>query len=292
MKTINPYLLGLSLAVASSAAAVAQDQSMGSSTVPKVLVIQREFLKPGKTGAVHDKSESAFVQAFTRAKWPTHYWALNSLSGKSRALYLMGYDSFEAWEEDSKAIAKNATLSADLDRAILSDGELQDGFDQVVFTFDQDLSYKTPQDIAHARFVDLTIYKVRLGHVKEWRELVKQAIDATKSAGLSGHWSMFEIAFGGDSDEFVAISADKSLSEVDTGLKENKQFHDAFGEEGWKAFTDKFAATVESSHSELFSINPKQSYPFDSWVRADPEFWKPKAAPATAKPAAEKKAAE
>jgi hypothetical protein len=290
MKKISPYLLGLSLAVACSCAAVAQDQPTGN-TVPKVLQIQREFLKPGKTGAVHDKSESAFVQAMTRAKWPTHYWALNSMSGKSRALYLTGYESFEAWEKDAKAVEKNATLSADLDRAMLADGELQDGFDQVIYTFDEDLSYKTPQDIPHARFVDLTVYKVRPGHVKEWREVVKQAIDVTRTAGLSGHWAMFEVAYGADNDTFVAISADKSLSEIDTGMKEDKQFRDAFGEEGWKAFNEKFASAVESSHSELFSINPKQSYVSDSWIAADRDFWKPKAAAPASKPAAAEKKA-
>jgi hypothetical protein len=47
-----------------------------------------EFIKPGKGGAPHEKAESAFVQAMTRAKWPTHYLAVNSLSGKARALFL------------------------------------------------------------------------------------------------------------------------------------------------------------------------------------------------------------
>ena len=31
----------------------------------------------------------------TQAKWPTHYLAVESLSGKPRALFLTAYDSFE-----------------------------------------------------------------------------------------------------------------------------------------------------------------------------------------------------
>jgi hypothetical protein len=31
---------------------------------PNVLVIQREFLKPGKGGMAHERSEAAFVRAF------------------------------------------------------------------------------------------------------------------------------------------------------------------------------------------------------------------------------------
>ena len=60
----------------------------------------------------------------TRAKWPTHYLAVNSITGKPRVLFLTGYDSFEAWEKDVQATQKNATLSAALDRAAVADGDL------------------------------------------------------------------------------------------------------------------------------------------------------------------------
>jgi len=37
----------------------------------------------------------------------------------------------------------------------------------------------------------------------------------------------------------------------------------------------------------LFSVNPKQSYVDLAWIKADPDFWKPKSAAAPAvKPAA------
>jgi hypothetical protein len=48
---------------------------------PNVLVIQREYLKPGKGGMLHERSESAFVRAFANAKSDSHYFALDSLSG-------------------------------------------------------------------------------------------------------------------------------------------------------------------------------------------------------------------
>jgi hypothetical protein len=61
---------GLCLLFIGSGIASAQE-NMGP---PKVLVIQREFLKPGKSGSLHERSESAFVRAMTAAKWPTHYF--------------------------------------------------------------------------------------------------------------------------------------------------------------------------------------------------------------------------
>ena len=79
MKIVSPALLGLSLAVVGSSFAAAQQMH----TPPKVLEIEREVIKPGKSGAIHDKSESKFVAAMAAAKWPTHYIALNSMSGNS-----------------------------------------------------------------------------------------------------------------------------------------------------------------------------------------------------------------
>ena len=107
----------------------AQEDILGP---PKVLVIQREFLKPGKSGSLHEKSESQFVQAFAAAKWPTHYLAMTSMSGRPRALFMLGYPSFAAWEKDNQAQEKNTALSAALDRIGIADGELQTEFEQSV----------------------------------------------------------------------------------------------------------------------------------------------------------------
>ena len=118
MKNFIGLLLGSYLLFGGVGIAVAQD----SVPPPKVLSIYREFVKPGKGGMLHEKAESAFVQAMTRAKWPTHYLAVTSLSGKPRALFLTGYESFAAWEKDALAAEKNRTLSAALDRYPGADG--------------------------------------------------------------------------------------------------------------------------------------------------------------------------
>src|SRR5580658_9840548 len=118
MKIMRPALFALTLAAGGSLFAAAQEMHHP----PKVLLIEREFLKPGKAGSLHDKSESHFVADMAAAKWPTHYIALNSLSGKSRALYLIGYDSFAALENDNKAVEKNAALTAAMDKDSQSDG--------------------------------------------------------------------------------------------------------------------------------------------------------------------------
>ena len=142
----------LVLLSAGGSAMVAQDTAMPGP--PKVLIIEREFMKPGKGGAAHEKSESAFVNAFSAAKWPTHYFAAESMSGKPRVLFLIGYPSFEAWEKDNHDMQKNSTLSSAIGRAVAADGDLISEFDQGVFTYNPELSLRTEgASIDHSRYI-------------------------------------------------------------------------------------------------------------------------------------------
>ncbi len=173
MKKIIALSTGLYLLFIGSGIASAQD----AMAPPKVLVIQREFLKPGKSGSLHAKTESAFVNAMAAAKWPVHYFGMDSLSGPSRSLYFTGYPSFEAWEKDSLAIQKNATLSAGIDRAIIADGDLLSASEQSVSVFREDLSLRSSVEIAHMRYFEISQFAVRSGHEKDWEALAKMYED-------------------------------------------------------------------------------------------------------------------
>jgi hypothetical protein len=275
MNKISPILFGLSLAVAGSSMAAAQQASSASTRVPKVIQLTREFVKAGKAGAAHDKTESAFVQAMAEAKSPTHYTAICSLSGKSRCLYLTGYPSFDAWQKDTEAVAKNKDLSAKLDEAMVADGDLLDSVDQAVLTYDADMSYHAPGPTPQARYMEITEFHVREGHSKDWSELAKMYIAACEKVGTSAHWGMFHLEYGGSGGTYLLLSSDNSMAEIDSGFAEGKKIRAAMGEEGMKKFQELEAATVESANSQLFAINPRQSYVPDEWVKQAPDFWKP-----------------
>ncbi len=279
---INPILLGLSLAAAGSLLAAAQD----AVTPPKVIQLQREFIKPGKAGAVHDKSEANFVAAMNRGKLQGHYVALNSMSGKSRAIFIVGYPSFAAWEADNKIVDKSPSLTAELDHALLTDGELLENYDSAVATYDEDLSYHPHGDIGHARYFEISLFHVKPGHRHDWHELTKMVKDANEKAGTSAHWATYEVAYGAADGTYLILSGDKSLADIDQGYAESKKFAEAMGgPEGMEKLDKLYGETVDHSESQLFSINPKQSYASDAWIQDDPEFWKPKAAAPAAKPA-------
>jgi hypothetical protein len=288
MKKVSSLLLGLSLAVACACVTAAQEKSPA---VPKVLQITREFVKPGKTGMVHEKTESAFVEAMRRAKWPTNYLGVTSLSGKSRALFLTWYESFEAWEKDADAVQKNTALSAALDRAGMADGELLESTDQGVFYFNEEMSLRPRADLSQMRYLEATVFHVRPGKDKEWTEVMKMVKVGYEKGVPDAHWGMFEQAYGGDGGTYLVLISHKSLAEIDREFAEDKQFEAALGEDGMKKLDELYGASVESSQQQLFALNPHMSYVKDEWIKADPGFWKPKAAAisVTKAPAEEKK---
>jgi hypothetical protein len=264
--------------------AAAQEAPDGTTPPPKILVIDREFLKPGKGGAAHEKTESAFVQAFARAKWPTHYFAANSLTGKNRTLFFIPYPSFEAWEKDGLAQQKNAALSAAVDRATLADGELLSETDAGVFMYNEDQSLRGPVDIAHMRYFEIDLYRVRPGHRKEWNDIVK-LVKAAYEKIPDAHWAVYEAAYGQEDVTYLVFIPMKSAAEIDKNMEQDKQFVEAMGEDGMKKLSELESSAVEFTQSNLFQFSPAMSYPPDAWVKADPDFWKA-AAPAKAMPKA------
>ena len=283
MNKLSRCLLGLTISVACAGIATAQDQMQAGMSIPKVMVIIREYTKPGKAGMVHEKAESAFIQAMARANWPTHYLAVTSLSGRARALFLTRFASLEDWERDNNGVEKNAALSSALDKALEADGALLDSVDQGVFLFNEEQSLRPRPDLAQMRYLEISAYHVRPGHNKEWREAVKMVKEAYEKGVPTAHWGMFDQIFGGEGGTHLVLTARKSLAEDEQGAEDQKKFAAAMGEDGMKKLDELVAAAIESSQHQVFAFNPRMSYIYPEWAKEDPDFWKPKpAAPAKA----------
>jgi hypothetical protein len=222
MKRLTGAILALFmlLAVGISGIAVGQDKPAGMMP-PKVLAVTREYTKPGKAGSQQDKAESAFVQAMTRAKWPTHYLAVESLSGKSRALFFTGYASFAAWEADVLATQKNATLSAALDHAAAADGELLSETDAAALTFREEYSLRPQVDIAHTRYFEISSFQIKQGHDKDWAEIVK-LVKAAYEKIPDAHWVAYSAVYGLPDTTYIIFNPMKSAAEIDKNFAEGK----------------------------------------------------------------------
>lgn len=288
MKKLLGVLFGALFSFAGIGTCAAQPSASGMEAPPKILVIFREYTKPGRAGSLHEKSESAFVRAMTQAKWPTHYFAADSLSGKPRSLFFTAYDSFDAWEKDHVMLMKNPALGKELDRDALADGDLLSDTDQAVLSFDEDQSLNASVDIAQMHGFEISVFRIRVGHRQEWNELVK-LVTAAYAKIPDMHWATYELLYGeAEGPTYIVFSPFKSGADLDKESGQDKQFMSALGEDGMKKLSELESAAIESSQTNLFVFNPAMSYPPEAWVKENPEFWKPKAE----KPMASKKPME
>src|ERR1700722_651253 len=211
--SLTKYCRSLAICFALSAVSVAplalRAQNDGTDGPPKVLVIQREFTKPGKGGALHEKTEAAYIHAMAAAGAKPRYLAMVSLSGSSRALFFSGYPSLAAWEEENKSVERDATLSAALDRANVADGDLLSETNSSVWIRRDDLSLNSG-NLLGVRYMEIRQFYVRPGHTREWDELVKLV-----SAGYTGmpqmNWVTFESQYGVVGHVFLIVTRLKSM---------------------------------------------------------------------------------
>ena len=257
---------------------------------PKVLVITREALKPGKY-AVHEKWEAGWPRAFGKASWPVHYIAASSLTGEPRVLFMTGYESLAAWEKDNDNIAKNAGLAAEFAMLSEKDGDFLSEQKTAVFSYMPELSYHPEVSIAGTRYFGIFVVHVKPGHNEHFEAVRKTAAEAHAKANLGDHYAVFHCVTGSSAGLYLVFIPMKSLAELDQfSIVHGKAYQEALGEEGRKAIADFAMQGQESSELQLFAFSPKMSYVGKDWVDADPAFWAPK--PAAAKPMEKKEPAK
>jgi hypothetical protein len=258
-----------SMFAAAAMIAAAQDNA----PPPKVLVIQREYLKPGKAGNIHAQSEAAFIKASNDAKWPTHYIAMDSMTGPTRALYMFAYDSFDAYGKDQEAQARNADYAAAIDAASLADGELLTRYDASAFAYHPEMSLHDHVDVPHQRYWEFTVFRIKQGHEKEWMDLAKIYMDGFRNVP-NARWAAFEGMYGeNNGGEWILINPMRSLADIDKGLENGKAFEAALGEAGMKRAAELSAACIESVQTNLFAVNAKESYVDSGWPTTAPEVY-------------------
>ena len=256
-----------------TAPASAQQETSEHTAPPKVLEIITETLKPGQSGSPHVKTEAAFVQAMRSAQSPEHYIGLDALTGSSRAVFLLAYDSFAGFQKDLDDTRKNASLTNAMDQASIADGELLSRYQTSIYTFRDDLSFNPGAQIGSIRYFEITLFHVRSGHARDWDALVKMYRAAMQKVP-GAHWDTFEKRYGDNSgNTFIVVTPMKSLSEVDVEMSNHQKLSTLMSSEDIQKFMALDESTIDSVVSNLFAINPKMSYAADAWTKADPKFW-------------------
>jgi hypothetical protein len=264
-------LLCTGIGLAGSGLANAQD-SKPNLAPPNVLVVESELLKPGMAGTAHQKSESAFVQSMAKAKSPQHYFGTTSMSGPSRALFFLPYDSFADWEKSNAGMMNDSTLAGDFDSAMQADGKLLESFTTLVFRYQPEMSISPNVDLAQMRYLEITVIDIKPGHEAEWKELAKLHNDVYGQIPNT-HFAMWEEYFGNEGGVYIATAPLKSLAEIDEHRTAAMKAWAGADSDKKKKMQDLEASAFASIHTNLYSMDPKMSYPPDRWKTASPDFW-------------------
>jgi hypothetical protein len=267
-------------------------------TPPKVLVAYIGDVAPGK-GAAAGKAGVAIRDLFAGAKWPTHWIALDSVTGPERVSVWVGYNSFADWGNEEKSLEREPKLAAGLARVSSEWSAQMKATETVVLKHEPELSYQPNVPLEGIRLFTVDVVHVRLGKGHEFVEAEKMSVAAHAKAKVDEHWAAYQVVAGVPEGLYVFFSPQTSLAEWDRAEQNHgKAYRDAFGgEENWKKFLGMLDASVKSVTMDLTAIDPAASHAPEDWVKADPEFWAPKhaGAPAAgkgarkpAKPAAKK----
>ena len=246
---------------------------------PKVLVLQREFLKPGKGGMTHDRSEAAFVNAFSSGEPKVHYIAMDSLSGPSRSIFLQAFNSLADWEKEQAAMSANKQMAAAVDQAQLMDGDLLSSYDSAVMVYRPNMSLNKGH-VKGTRYFEVSQYVVKPGHRHDFEELARTYADAYRKASPNESWDCFEVIYGGRmagsgaGSTFVVMHLMGSLSEADASMQMSDRIASSMSPDDMKHAAELSAAAIDSESTNLFAINPRMSSPTAKWVKDDPDFWK------------------
>jgi hypothetical protein len=274
------------LALSASSLALAQQPAASNNmTPPKVLSITREMVKPGR-GAAHQKLESAFARAFAQSKMQDHYLAMVSVTGPDEAWFISGYDSFAQMEKMQNSVMENSAFQPLMDRLAPQDGDLLSGSNRVIAIYRPDLSYHpdTTDSLSAMRYFDVDIVCVRPGHTHDYEELIKLFTTSSDKAATGDHWETFQVTSGAPEGTFLFFSARKDFAIYDQMEQMyGPKFDAALGQKNRDKMREWEAASVKEEEDRMFAFSPAMSYAPDSWIKADPSYWRPK--PMTAKPA-------
>ncbi len=271
-----PVLTPAALLLVVASSAVASAQTPASEGPPKVLQIFREQVKPGK-GSAHEKVEAGWPRAFAKAKWPTNYLAMTTMTGPPEAWFLSGYESFGAWGKDQQNVEQSPALQRELERLAALDGELLSGVRSVVALYREDLSYRPNIKVGEMRYFTVTTLTVRSGYDSAFADSRKIVNAGHEKAKMDEHFAIYQVVSGMPGPTYLVFIPMKSLEEADLAQESHKKpYQDALGEEGRRQLREFTRAGIVSGESALFALSPKMSYPSKEVIAADPEFWAPK----------------
>jgi hypothetical protein len=243
------------------------------SAPPAVLQIYRDPVKPSKM-AEYSRIEGEAAQACARAStWP--YLAIQSITGPQEVWFISGFDSYAAMERSADPFARNAALSAELNRLLEAKASLVAEPRAIYAHYRDDLSSNADLVQPRTRFFTVTIVTVRPGHEREYEEVHRTLKVARQRAGTADNRVVYQIVSGMPRNVYLIFSTHQSLQNAGVALDPAVDDYSADVDDSTRSRLDEYTrVSALSSETWLFSVSPAMSNPAGEWIADDPEFWR------------------
>ena len=218
------------------------------------IFIYREQIRPGKLAKYMQIEEEA-ARFCAKAPCPNPYMALASMTGPNEAWWINGFDTAETFEKIQQAYAANQELTQYLNTVDSNKADLAFHATRLIAKFHPEMSfYSTP--IA-PRLISISVVQVRQKNVIAFRDLRSRFKQALERAGRP-QW-VYQVTSGAEDVTFIVMTPARNMQEILT-----------------LPTADDSADIIATSETRLYAVSPALSFPAQSWIEADPEFWQAK----------------
>lgn len=239
---------------------------------PKELMIIIETEKLGHSSA-HAKLEADWSAANSRAGYTDAYLGLVANTGAPELWWISAHPSNDARQKAAEA--QPARVNAVAERFLPLDAAHIDNVRVLYLTYRPDLSVGEPADLAMARGMEITRWRIRPGHDVAFAAAAKTYYGIERRVGVSSSTATYEVTAGAPGGTYISLTARKSGADYDTAGADYERTVNSFTAEEGTSLGKFLADGVISIESNRFRFAPDMSLLPAEWVARDPGFWTP-----------------
>jgi hypothetical protein len=227
-----------------------------------IVYIDREQVKPGRLAQVVQMEEGA-ARFCATARCPNPYLALSSITGPTEIWWINGFDSADTMERVWRDYAANEQISRELNRVAADKADFVFPAQNIIARYRDDLSSSSSTTFAYSRFISISQIQIRPGQLSGF-EKIRMAIRSIHQRSGRTQW-VYQVSSGAQEWTFFVMTPARTMQEL--------HLFEADGERN-PGTADLLRDTIVSSETRLYAVTPSLSMPAQSWIDADPEFWK------------------
>lgn len=188
---------------------------------PSTILLYRADLLSGKETA-YEQTESEIVSAYSDAKIPIYWSALQAVTGSPHVLYFDGFDNFGDIEKAGADLAQGLDAHPEIGGLQQKLADLVASTRTVLAFRRDDLGYRLNKiDLAKANYVRVSIFQFRAGYEEEFAEAVRTRARMYETNDIDTPWMIYQVHSGYSLPTYIEFQPMNSLSEIDDALERN-----------------------------------------------------------------------